>query len=220
MQKPGLLFLSVIILCYCSDKYKAKEKPYLKTKVSNNQIVIKSLINEGLPLFIFKLNGKKNGNTFNTNSIIIHRKNKNKPIQRIDIKFSEMFFSKNHTGFYVEDVNFDEFADIRLVQFIPASPNVPYFYWLYNPKTKKFEYAQNFEKIYSPQVKQKEKIIVSHWRALAVSHGIDYFKIINNKPVLVKRISRKKFPDKPGYLITVKKRVNGKLKITEQRTAH
>ena len=37
------------------------------------------------------------------------------------------------------DINCDGNRDILLMEFLPAGPNVPYFYWIYNPTSDLFE---------------------------------------------------------------------------------
>lgn len=72
-------------------------------------------------------------------SIAIIKKSDNKLIQTIfppensfnsDLPQDQLFT--------IEDVNFDGFNDFRIVQFIPAAPNIPYYYWTFNNKKKNF----------------------------------------------------------------------------------
>src|SRR5215211_5221367 len=61
--------------------------------------------------------------------------------------------------FIVEDVNFDGYNDIRLLQFLPAAPNLPYYYWLYNPAKQNFQPQKDLEEITSPTFDPIEKLI-------------------------------------------------------------
>ncbi len=40
-----------------------------------------------------------------------------------------------------QDMNFDGFSDICLQAWIPAGPNVPYYYWLWDPDAEAFRYG-------------------------------------------------------------------------------
>lgn len=113
----------------------------------------------------------------------------------------------------VEDMNFDGYDDIGIVQFVPAAPNIPYFIWLYNPLKKVFERNYDLEKITSPEFDHKNKIIVSNWRGSAASYGTDTYKYFNGKWVLVKQITESPDEYDDMYkIILTKKLINGKMK--------
>lgn len=52
--------------------------------------------------------------------------------------------------FIIEDMNFDRFNDIRMVQFMPAGPNIPFYYWIYDTVSHKFLRNTPLEDITSP----------------------------------------------------------------------
>lgn len=118
--------------------------------------------------------------------------------------------------FILEDVNFDGYNDIRLLQFQPAAPNLPYYYWTYNPATQKFEPQKALEEITSPEFDHKKKLIYSFWRSSCCDHGQSTYKYINGKPVLVEETEIKEEDGK--VITTVKKRVNGRMKLVKKTT--
>lgn len=95
--------------------------------------------------------------------------------------------------FFIEDVNFDGYNDIRLLQFLPASPNLPYYFWTYNPKTLLFTQDTTLENITSPEFDQQAKTIFSTWRDGCCKHGSDTYQYVNGKVALIKRTEV--FPD-------------------------
>jgi hypothetical protein len=83
----------------------------------------------------------------------------------------------------VGDINYDGNDDFRIVKNVPASPNIPYLYYLYDPATRQFVYNAAYEKITSPTFPGNSQI-VSKWRESAAKWGIDTYTIINNSPIL------------------------------------
>lgn len=119
--------------------------------------------------------------------------------------------------FIIEDMNFDGHADIRLFQFLPAGPNIPYYYWLFDPKQKKFALSKELEEVISPGFDSTHKIISSQWRAGWGHYGLSKYKFINDKLVLIEEKETKPDPENENKIInTYRKRVNGKIKIIKR----
>jgi hypothetical protein len=79
-------------------------------------------------------------------SITVQTRQDRKTIQTIYPEENSAFCSfPEDEIFIVEDINFDGYNDVRLLQFVPAGPNYPYYYWTFNPKTKKFQRRKDFE---------------------------------------------------------------------------
>lgn len=91
---------------------------------------------------------------------------------------------------YVEDVNFDGFADLRIMKYLPGGANVPYLFWLYDPIEKKFVESKAFEVVMSPQVDSSQKMLISRQRSSAAEYTTEYYKPKGRLPVLVKREER------------------------------
>ncbi|QEC57885.1 XAC2610-related protein [Flavisolibacter ginsenosidimutans] len=118
--------------------------------------------------------------------------------------------------FIIEDMNFDGYNDIRLLQFLPAAPNLPYYCWIYKTKQKRFERQKALEEITSPDFNAKQKRIFSFWRDGCCDHGLNTYKYIGGRPVLVEQGEVKEEGGK--VITTLKKRINGKLKLVKKTT--
>ena len=110
--------------------------------------------------------------------------------------------------------NFDGYNDIRLLQFLPAAPNLPYYYWTYNPTTQKFQRQKALEEITSPDFDPKKKLIYSFWRGSCCDHGHSTYKYINGKPTLIEETEVKEEDGK--VITTLKKLANGKMKLVKK----
>jgi len=95
-------------------------------------------------------------------------------------------FSKNGI-FVVEDMNFDGHDDFRLFEFLPAGPNIPYLYWLYDSKTSLFKSDTALAQITSPEFDKDRKLITSSWRNGCCEHGVDYYRYNKSELILYER---------------------------------
>ena len=116
----------------------------------------------------------------------------------------------------IEDFNFDGYVDIRLLQYLPEIANIPFFYWLYNPKTEKFERNAQLEIIHSPILDTKNEYILSQWTKGDNIQGTDFYKFIGNEIKLVKQ-ETEEFTDSVNYVLTIKEVLGDSLKTVEQK---
>lgn len=75
----------------------------------------------------------------------------------------------------VVDYNFDGHADLSIAQTLPAGPNIPHEYWLFDPATQRFVANEALSDITSPEVDVKHKRLYHFWRASCCSHGLDVY---------------------------------------------
>jgi hypothetical protein len=148
-------------------------------------------------------------------SIVVTRLKDEKKIQTItpDENYPSCGLPQDQV-FIIEDIDFDGYNDIRLLQFIPAAPNLPYYYWTYNPITQKFQRQKALEEITSPDFDAKNKLIYSFWRGSCCDHGHSTYKYINGKPTLIEEAEIKEEEGK--VIATLKKLVNGKMKLVKK----
>ena len=151
-------------------------------------------------------------------SITIRRKSSRKVIQTI---YPEDNYPPsglpNDQLFIIEDVNFDGAPDIRLLQFEPASPNEPYYFWVYDAKTGKFKRFKALEEITSPRFDPKDKLIYSFWRSGCCDHGLSTYKYVNGLPVMIREFETAMSEnDTASYITTEKKRINGKMRLVKR----
>ena len=77
----------------------------------------------------------------------------------------------------IEDLNFDGFADIRLMQYLPTDESIAYFYWLYDDTNNRFVRSEKLEKnIFSPVLDIEEEFLISQWRKNDGSWGSDFYQ--------------------------------------------
>lgn len=151
-------------------------------------------------------------------AILVYEKNGSKPLQTItppDNVFSCTMPDKQLL--LLNDINFDGYTDLMLVQLIPAAPNIPYYYWKYDKKKHVFERDTTLEDITSPNFDPDQQTITSFWRSSAVDHGVSTYKYIDGQITLVEETESDQHPDSANVQIfTHKKLVNGKLILVER----
>ncbi len=91
-------------------------------------------------------------------------------------------------GFEFGDFNFDGYTDFRLIEFLPAGPNVAYFNAIYDPQTHKHVVAAELNALSAPTFDSKTKMVVSEWRGNAITHGRDVFAWDGPNLILRERI--------------------------------
>ena len=148
-------------------------------------------------------------------SIVVTRLKDGKQIQTIipDENYPSCGLPQDQI-FIIEDINFDGFNDIRLLQFLPAAPNLPYYYWTYDPATQKYRRQKALEEITSPEFDPEKKLIYSFWRGSCCDHGRSTYRYINGKPTLIEESEVKEEDDK--VITTLKKLVNGRMKLVKR----
>ncbi len=151
-------------------------------------------------------------------SISIVRRSDNKIVQTILPleNFLSCSFPKDQI-LILEDMNFDGSNDLRIIHFIPAGPNVSYYYWTFNNKLGQFREDTALEEITSPEFNHAQKLITSFWRSSCCDHGLSTYRYIKGKPVLIEEVeTAMDLNDNSKYITTVKKRIGGKLKLVKK----
>lgn len=155
----------------------------------------------------------------NIKLISVYNKKDNKLLQTItppENSFSSLM--PKEQIFLLNDFNFDGSTDFMIIQFIPASPNIPYYYWIFNKKDQQFQRDSTFDEITSPDFDPKQKLITSFWRANCCDHGLSSYKYIKGKLTLIEETEVADDMDNPGQQISTKKKfINGKMKLVERR---
>ncbi len=91
-----------------------------------------------------------------------------------------------HAGFDVRDVNFDGYQDLCFLDNLGATGNASYSYWVFDPKKCLFAYAADFDHITSAD--EKNRLLISYAKGGSVYRSLNYYRVINGKPVLVKAV--------------------------------
>lgn len=120
----------------------------------------------------------------------------------------------------VEDLNFDGYADLRLMQYQSGgSASVPFFYWLYHPESNEFIASKDFSSIKSPQIDQENQRLISRSKTSASELTSEYYEVQGFSPILVRREIRSYAPDGSSKLhIFIVKDPLGPAKLLEVRS--
>jgi LysM repeat protein len=117
----------------------------------------------------------------------------------------------------IGDMNYDGFDDFRILQSVPAGPNVPYVYFIFDPTPRKFIYSEAYGKITSPEFPGNSQI-VSKWRESAAKWGIDTYKVATNVPALTQRETWEAINSTQALHRIITYEANGVGKVTTEET--
>lgn len=180
---------------------------------------LRARIHPDLSEFSFTLKGEAldaSSKIFRVRSIVIYRAQDASPVQIIEGLNTETPVSDTSFGLEILDMNFDKYGDLRIVEFSPAGPNVPYLNWLFDPATAQFVRTDELDAITSPVFDRKTGRIRSSWRDGANRYGTDVYLFMEGKPVLVRKELKEYL--KPGvYQWIVSEWIEGKWKTVEQK---
>ena len=110
------------------------------------------------------------------------------------------------------DVNFDSYPDLQIYSHSGgAGPNNGNNYYLYNPKTKQFDYHAKLSDLSQPDINVKSKTISAAWRNGAGNWGAEKYKWINHKLTLVEYYEIRHV-DGDGIAETHHKMIKGKMR--------
>lgn len=160
---------------------------------SDSAIVVKSRIHADLPEMRFTLQGDAATpieGVLRVHAIEIRRDGVPDLLQRIEGFATHTPWSTEAPGFEVLDMNFDGYADIRLIESRPAGPDVPYLNWLYNPAIGLFVESPALNQITSPRFDAAAREVRSDWRDGAARYGTDIHVYRDGQLVPVRRETR------------------------------
>lgn len=87
----------------------------------------------------------------------------------------------------VEDVNFDGYADIRMMQYLTGGTAVPFYYWLYQPETGGFARAEFYETVKSPQVDADARLLISRQKLGPAETVTEFYDPQGFVPTLIRK---------------------------------
>lgn len=181
---------------------------------------LRRLIHATLPEFAFTLlvgdAADASTDTIRIRRIEIRSGEAAQPVQVIDDIDTETPAADAKPAFDILDMNFDGYADIRLVERVTAGPNTPYLNWLFDPSLGRFVASPELNDIASAQYDSDKREIRSEWRDGAARYGTDIYVYRDGRPVLVRK--EEKDYQGPGlYTLKRSELVGGNWKTLEER---
>ncbi|MCV6639195.1 hypothetical protein [Candidatus Albibeggiatoa sp. nov. NOAA] len=182
-------------------------------------------VHPDLPLLQFELIGITDEETAHIQKIVISNQD-GQTLQTLMIedvsdmlKETETLWLKRGEGFKIEDVNFDGYKDIRLMELLPAGANVPYLCWLYHPEQQKFVFNKPFSQLAHLSLDNENQQIISQYRINAVEHGTDFYSVDKYELILMRQELLKYIKNDEGtfeLFELTKQRVDNELQIVHQ----
>jgi hypothetical protein len=223
-------FTIVVLACSltlsaCPGKETAVSEPAESTPTATpkrqtaSDLTFRFRIHPTLPEFTFTLIGDRpaeSSETLHVQTIEIRRGAATDPVQSIEGLDTATPLSADMPGLAVLDMNFDGYGDIRLVEFLPAGPNIPYLNWLFDPTSGRFVENPALNAITSPQFDSATGEIRSNWRDGATRYGADVYVFRDGGPVLVRK-ELKEYKGPGIFTLQVSRLVSGVWKMVEQR---
>lgn len=149
-------------------------------------------------------------------AIEIRRGDSAQATQRIEGLATATPWSASAPGLEFVDLNFDGYADMRLVEAQPAGPNVPYLNWLYEPGTGRYVANKALDAISAVTPDAQRKELRSEWRDGPARYGVDTYIWRDGQPVLVRKEARDY--QRPGaYTLTISRLEGGTWRVVEKR---
>lgn len=152
-------------------------------------------------------------------SIDIRRGNAAETRQRIDGLSTDTPWSASAPGFELLDMNFDGYADMRLIESQPAGPNLPYLNWLYVPVSGQFVASRALNAITAPRFDAAARELHSDWRDSASRYGTDTYAFRDGELVPVRRQTRN-YTRAGVYTLQLSRWSDGAWRVVETRQGH
>lgn len=135
------------------------------------------------------------GEVWNVRGIDIYSSETGSLVQRIEnLNTLTPVGSDFSGGFMVDDYNFDDETDFRLIKFDRKTSEVEYLFWLYDTKINEFVHYLPLDSLSSPQFDYSNEIIFSEHETDS-SLISDSYKFINNDLNLTERRVKTYFED-------------------------
>ena len=180
---------------------------------------IKARIHPDLPEMNFTLRADAPPDASGTlfvKAIEIRRGTDTEPAQRIAGLDTQTPWSALAPGLEAVDLNFDGYADIRLVESRPAGPNLPCLHWLYDPASGQFVASAALNDLGSPRPDAAARELVSDWRDSATRYGTDHHAFQGGQLVPLRREARD-YKGPGMYTLTTSRWVDGRWQVVQSR---
>ncbi len=182
-------------------------------------VTVSARIHPSLPEMTFTLVAEppaEAGAVLKVRAIEIRRNGAADLAQRIEGLSTETPSSAEAPGLTVADLDFDGYADIRLVAAQPAGPDVPYRHWLFQAATGQFVAAPALDALGSPQPDAAKQELRVDWRDGAARSGSDFYAWQAGSPVLVRKAVRQ-YSGPGAYTLTVSALEHGAWRVLQTK---
>jgi len=123
--------------------------------------------------------------------------------------------------FFVEDINFDGYKDIALLNWWGATGNRGYLYWLFDYQKNQFILNEDLNGLSNPTPHPETKTITTHSKGgMAGSIYSDgTYEFDNNGKLILIRLEKQEWIEDKQYLLkTISERINGEMVIISTST--
>ncbi len=128
-----------------------------------------------------------------------------------------LVLAEGREGVELLDLDFDGWADLRVLAEAPPGPNVTWRHWLYDPATEIFLPSPALDALPSPRPDPESQRLVSTWRDGATRYGTDFYEMAGRQPRLVRR-EVKEYTEPGAYRLEISERVDGRMQVTRRET--
>lgn len=137
-------------------------------------------------------------------------------VQLIDGLDTQTPWNEHFRGLELVDLDFDGFADLRLVESRAAGPDLPYRNWRYDAATRRFVASPELDAMPGLQVDAAARELRSSWRNGPADYGVDVWTYSLGRLVPVRR-ERRHYSRPGAYTLEVSHPQAGGWKVTERR---
>ncbi|MEO6662506.1 MAG: hypothetical protein ABIN96_04885 [Rubrivivax sp.] len=128
------------------------------------------------PEFVFRIEADAaaaDAGVLRVHAITIERADGTGDVQRIDGLDTDTPVAPNLPALEFVDMNFDGFADLRIIESRPAGPTLPYRNWLFDPASGRFVASPALDALSAPRFDGAREEVVADWRDGAARYGTD-----------------------------------------------
>ncbi len=191
---------------------------------------VKEQLHPDLPPFLFRLSYHQDGMYWYVETITILREDGNL-VQSIALETPAETFDNETLSLGFEDMNFDGYADMYIMQYVSLGSSLLYHCWLWDPATQQFVYNMPLSQIPSPTFDQNQQLVHGHSREAsydpltqqdysAVRNGATkavetHYTYIGGVPVLIGQTSRVFDLDGHTAITIIESIVDGEMMITD-----
>jgi len=234
MKTRFLLFLLTTFFLFFARGCDSAPQIVESTKTdipAGNDTVLKTVvyakIHDDMPefAFIFELSEQNNIDYYDyqIDKIIIKNNENSEFIQELVPSEYAMFGKSplyydvsNDLYFAVQDMNFDRYADIRIIDFLPAGPNVPYICWVWDIEDGQYVYDAALSGINAIEVDFENEIM---WASERISGGVshtNYYRYNDGVLTKIKEIRTEYDEDEDEYYATTYELIEGQWIMTNK----